>query len=209
VAYLELPTVPPETDSGVYIGLLMGAIDDWLKVPSNWLPDDFEEAYTRMEQLKAWLVRVVGMSGIVGQVEMFAFTPLPAGWLACEGQSLLREEYPALLTAIGLTFGAVDNDHFNIPDMRRKFPLGAWPTFVDLADTGGEMETVLETPNLPVHAHSGVVTLGTQSPARAVVSSGGVQNVILNGTSGSSGSGTAHNNMPPYLVLIFAICTGA
>jgi len=208
------------TLSGESVTVLLFA-SGFLDVLSNWLNkrdnplDEISDAdKDAIERLKDNLIEqlfteVQPVSPyVIGQIEMFAFETLPEFWLPCEGQSLLRSEYPELLDAIGLLFGAVDNDHFNIPDMRRKFPLGAWPTFVDVADTGGEMDTVLETPNLPVHAHSGVVTLGTQSPARAVVSSGGVQNVIMNGTSGSIGSAEPHNNMPPYLVLRFGIFAG-
>ena len=42
-------------------------------------------------------------------------TSAPTGWLACNGASLLRASYPALFTAIGTTFGAVDGTHFTLP----------------------------------------------------------------------------------------------
>lgn len=50
---------------------------------------------------------------------------VPTGFLACEGQSLLRADYPALFGAIGTSFGAVDATHFNLPDLRGRFLRGA------------------------------------------------------------------------------------
>jgi len=41
----------------------------------------------------------------------------PAGWLVCDGTSLLRASYPSLFAAIGTTYGAVDGTHFNLPDL--------------------------------------------------------------------------------------------
>lgn len=39
----------------------------------------------------------------------------PAGYLLCNGASLLRATYPALFSAIGTTWGAVDGTHFTLP----------------------------------------------------------------------------------------------
>ncbi len=50
---------------------------------------------------------------------------IPAGWLFCDGRSLLRLDYPALFAAIGTAWGAVDASHFNLPDSRDIFPVGA------------------------------------------------------------------------------------
>lgn len=205
MAFLELPQLPPDDDPGVYIGLLMGAIDDWLKMPSNWSPSDYESAYNRMEQLKDWLARVVDMSStVVGSIAFFAFNNLPDGWMLCEGQSLLREEYPALLNAIGLTFGFVDNDHFNIPNLRRKFPIGTWPTFLDLGDTGGEMDVSLTAAQNGQHSHS-VRRSGGGAGSQPAAGTGSVASSIV---TESSGSGEPHNNMPPYLALNAAIFAG-
>lgn len=50
---------------------------------------------------------------------------IPAGYLHCNGASLLRASYPALFSAIGTTYGAADGSHFNIPDFRNKLLVGA------------------------------------------------------------------------------------
>lgn len=67
-------------------------------------------------------------SGIVGveagRVEMTAAQAAPAGWLLCQGQSLLRSDYPRLFAAISTAYGAVDSTHFNVPDLRGRVPVG-------------------------------------------------------------------------------------
>lgn len=48
----------------------------------------------------------------------------PAGWLECDGSSLLRASYPTLFAAIGTAYGAADGTHFNLPDYRGMFARG-------------------------------------------------------------------------------------
>lgn len=75
-----------------------------------------------------------------GRVQMTARAAAPGGWLLCQGQSLLRTDYPALFAAIGGNYGAVDSTHFNIPDARGRtvFGLNASVTqFNALAKIGG------------------------------------------------------------------------
>jgi microcystin-dependent protein len=60
----------------------------------------------------------------IGEITDFAGSAAPAGYLLCLGQSVLRTDYPALFTAIGITFGAVDGTHFTIPDLRGRVSAG-------------------------------------------------------------------------------------
>lgn len=46
------------------------------------------------------------------------------GTLECDGTSYLRSAYPNLFNVIGTTYGAVDANHFNVPDMRGIFVRG-------------------------------------------------------------------------------------
>ncbi len=61
---------------------------------------------------------------LVGEIKAVAFETVPSGWLECNGASLVRGDYAALFTAIGTNFGTADGTHFNIPDLRGKFPRG-------------------------------------------------------------------------------------
>lgn len=72
-------------------------------------------------KLKAALISVSTPTGCVID---FAGAAAPAGFLLCNGQSVLRADYPALFTAIGVTFGSVDGTHFNVPDLRGRTVAG-------------------------------------------------------------------------------------
>ncbi|MCK9345120.1 MAG: phage tail protein, partial [Candidatus Pacebacteria bacterium] len=60
----------------------------------------------------------------IGSIVSYAGTVAPAGYLICDGSSLLRTAYPALFSAIGTTYGAADATHFNLPDLRGEFIRG-------------------------------------------------------------------------------------
>ena len=42
-------------------------------------------------------------------------SPLPDGFLLCDGSSVLRSVYSELFALIGTTYGSVDGTHFNLP----------------------------------------------------------------------------------------------
>lgn len=81
--------------------------------------------------------RIVSMTGYVvmkttspnivpsGVYFPFGGSSAPAGYLMCDGASYSRSAYPTLFTAIGTTYGAVDGNSFNVPDMRDRVPIGA------------------------------------------------------------------------------------
>lgn len=52
----------------------------------------------------------------VGEVITSGSNNTPAGYLPCDGRSLLRSEYPDLFSKIGTRYGADDELHFNLPN---------------------------------------------------------------------------------------------
>jgi len=69
----------------------------------------------------------VNLSGIdIGMIIPFAGNgDIPVGFLLCDGASVLRDTYPDLFSVIGTTYGAVDDTHFNLPDLSDRFIEGA------------------------------------------------------------------------------------
>lgn len=59
-----------------------------------------------------------------GVITAYGGASAPTGWLMCDGTSYLRTDYADLFTAIGILFGAADGTHFNVPDLRERFPRG-------------------------------------------------------------------------------------
>lgn len=75
----------------------------------------------------------------------------PIGFLLCNGQSYLRSAYPGLFAAIGTTYGSVDSNSFNVPDLRGFFVrgLGGAALLSGFIDTA--VDTSLDTVTMPNH----------------------------------------------------------
>jgi microcystin-dependent protein len=160
----------------------------------------------------------------VGTVLPYAGGSAPTGFLLCDGASKLRADYAALFAAIGTTFGAADGTHFNVPDLRGRFPLGVNGSHA-LASTGGAETHTLVTSEMPSHAHyefAGVDPAVTSANSNLGVNSApAVQNTQVAdkayavmsdnatgaglGLTSATGGDGAHNNMPPFLSLNWII----
>jgi len=132
---------------------------------------------------------------------------IPTGWLLCDGTS-------------------------GTPNLRDRFVVGAGSTYA-VGATGGAATVALATANLPAHTHTVNINTGgmsantvhshtvagTMTPPYAQHGGGGAQNGDyttgttssvnldhihnVNGNTGSIGSGTAHENLPPYYALCY------
>lgn len=59
-------------------------------------------------------------AGAIGQVAYFAVPTPPPGWLECNGQSILREDYPRYFEFLD-SVGIVENFQIALPDLRGAF----------------------------------------------------------------------------------------
>jgi len=60
----------------------------------------------------------------IGGIMPFAMNSAPPKWMACNGASLIRDDYDPLFQKIGTTYGAADSSHFSLPDLRGEFVRG-------------------------------------------------------------------------------------
>lgn len=107
-----------------------------------------------------------------GMVVPYAGSAAPTGWLFCNGQSVLRADYPYLFTALGTAYGAVDGTHFNVPDMGGRIPAGKESVATRLTTAGsgvdgatlgavgGAQSKTLVTANLPPYTPAGSIANG-------------------------------------------------
>jgi microcystin-dependent protein len=146
-----------------------------------------------------------------GALIQFAGPAAPAGWVLCTGQAISRTTFAALFTAIGTNFGVGDGaTTFNVPDLRGRTPigvgLGAGLTNRALAASGGEEAHVLTVAELPAHHHA-VHTLDEAQGGSTVGVDQAVATTVTDQNTSDTGSGNAHNIMPPFLALNMIIKT--
>ena len=128
-------------------------------------------------------------------------TAIPSGWHLCDGSS-------------------------GTPDLRNRFIVGAGSSY-DVGDTGGSNSVTLSTSQIPSHTHSigshshdiyltrvlngndsgryiGLINGDTNpTAANSLGKKGRGQTETATGNTGSAGSGSSHENRPPYFALCF------
>ena len=170
-----------------------------------------------------------------GAVVPFGGSSAPTGFLLCAGQAVSRSTYSALFGVISTTYGGGDGSStFGIPDLRGRVVAGKddmGGTSADrltgqtggvdgdnLAGTGGAETHALTEAQLASHSHaaameengddeSGITRVGLgrslgdrDDNYRTSVSDGGGDLLIAN-----TGSGSAHNNVQPTIILNYII----
>jgi microcystin-dependent protein len=160
---------------------------------------------------------VGGSSQPVGSIINFASaTTVPPGWLACNGQAVSRTDYARLFAVCGTTYGSGDGSTtFNIPNLNDRTVVG--PGGRSVGASGGAATVSLSVANMPAHNHNssgghshsivgtGTTTVASGSGATVTNSTTGNTGGTGTHTHDTVGSGTAHENMPPFLVLPYII----
>jgi microcystin-dependent protein len=155
-----------------------------------------------------------------GAVMDYAGAAAPTGWLLCDGSAVSRTTYATLFAAISTTYGSGDGTTtFNLPDARGRVGVGVGQgtglTNRVLAATGGEETHKLTVAELAVHNHAtsetphshtvaytgpvGIASGGANINSIVGASSTATSSVATGLTIQNSGSGTAHNTMPPFI----------
>jgi microcystin-dependent protein len=176
------------------------------------------------------------LTGIVavpsGAVFPFAGAAAPSGFFLCYGQAVSRTTYSALFAAIGTIYGAGNGSTtFTLPDIRGRAVAGqddmggasanrltgtsGSVNGDTLGGTGGAETHTLTTAELAAHTHgAGSYRIQTGGDAAQSSANGAVfRNEIngpgtaVSGSSSSAGSGSAHNNVQPTIILNYIIKT--
>lgn len=207
----------------IYVVPPSGTINGFAKIRVNipWMIHTFLWTGSTYIYLDAGVSRA-------GAIETYPGNAPPLGFGLANGQSLLRADHPELFVAWGTTHGAADGTHFNAPDLRDRFLVGAGLTYV-LAATGGANTVQLSTATIPshghvmdnpTHTHTVLKPVGKDGQATGFVAAGGqiwFGNVggtdnsgasAANQTTQSTGGDGFHENRPPYNAVnfIFRLC---
>lgn len=183
-------------------------------------------AFILVEDITGASVPVPGAQ-LIGAVLTYAGSTAPLGWLVCDGASLSTTVYPDLFTVIGYTYGG-SGASFNLPNLKGRVPVGRDAADIDwdvLGETRGTKTHTLTTAELASHNHTQVDhnhrygnawvddapdgSAGNRfHVASGVWSDQGFATVTANGgppVINPTGSGTAHNNIQPSIVLNYII----
>lgn len=146
-----------------------------------------------------------------GEIRLFAGNVAPPGWAFCHGQPARIDTAPRLYAAIGIRFGGDGRETFALPDLRGRVPVHRSGRIAHGA-SGGAEAVVLAGTQLPDHSHglplaaSADAGGGTRATGRAIdVAAAGGGTVVGLGKMTSSGLGTTHPNVQPYLALNYII----
>lgn len=172
----------------------------------------------------------------LGEIRMWAFSWAPEGWALCDGTVMQIQQNVALGSLLGAIFGGDGRTTFGLPDLRGRTPVAIGRSSQDtsvlynLGNKGGAEMLALNPATTPAHTHS---VAGYAGASTAIPPTGAVMANIVSSTSGSTtdfssflpaanwtaggqmaadsvsvtGSGAPHNNMQPFTVLNFTICT--
>ena len=150
-----------------------------------------------------------------GTIVMWGTGTAPSGWLLLQGQTVSRTTYSALYAVLGTLYGAGDGSTtFRLPNLKGSVPVGldaAQTEFATLGQSGGEKAHALTAAENGPHTH-GPLTAGYRYMYNGGTGSQGLREtpnvpVSNSDTTASSGSGTPHNNLQPYLVLNYIVKT--
>ena len=150
----------------------------------------------------------------IGQIRLVGFNFNPRDYAKCDGQLLPISQNSAMFALLGTTYGGDGITTFGLPDLRGRVPLHIGTSYAQ-GQTGGTETVALAANQMPTHTHALAcnVAIGTSStpagnfPASAYRSYGpGTTQVSMHASSVSSvGSGTAHDNLMPFLTINYVI----
>lgn len=166
----------------------------------------------------------------LGQISVFGFDFAPVNWQQCKGQIVNINQFSALFALLGTRFGGNGTTNFGLPNMQGnvavgqgQFPGGS--NYV-LGATGGASTIALSRPQGPTHGHdlmatitaadqkgpAGGVLAKPEIPVQTKSTTGKLYNAnpldtALNAPISPIGNGQPHDNLQPFLVLNYCICT--
>jgi len=161
------------------------------------------------------------MDAYTGEIRLFGGNYAPHNWALCDGSLLPISSNTALFSLLGNRYGGNGKVSFGLPDLRGCVPVnqgsGQGLTPRSVGDYYGTETETLTAATMPAHQHS---LSGSTSPANTASPEGATfgAGVSMFTTSapniqypaelvGAYGQSGPHENMAPFQVLNYIICT--
>ncbi len=151
-----------------------------------------------------------------GVIMQYAGSSAPSGWLFCDGSAISRTTYANLFAVVSTTYGTGDGSTtFNLPNFKGRMPVGVGQgntaeggglgTNRVRGATGGEETHTITSAEMPSHTHTFTTVDAAGATVDNAVRGGGANPTTA--TTSATGTGNAHENMSPFLVVNFIIKT--
>ena len=166
----------------------------------------------------------------LAEIRIMPITYAPRGWAFCQGQLMPINQFTALFSLLGVTYGGDGRSSFGLPNLQGNVPVGVGQgpglSRYDLGQAAGTTTVTIDTNSMARHTHPLAADDGTangSSPSARYYAKGdwndtGTNRVVSSYNQvtpdttmridaiANTGGGQGHNNMMPYLALNFCIC---
>ena len=157
----------------------------------------------------------------VAEIRLVGFNFPPKGWATCDGQLLPISQNTALFSLLGTNFGGDGKSTFGLPNLDGSFPVGQGQgqglTDRFIGESGGAEAVTLIDSEIPFHQHMIQAldavgdnpvpignTLARYPGAYQQNTSANLNPMALQQLAPAGGS-QPHNNMQPYLTMLYII----
>lgn len=171
------------------------------------------------------------MDEYLGIVKLFAGNFAPQGWMFCNGAILSIQQYTALFSLLGTTYGGNGTTTFALPNLMGRVAVGAGNgaglPAVTPGQAAGTATATLTNSNMPAHTHgqqflSGAATTPTPATNLSLAQANGTVpgtgdstttniygsagTAVAGGQTAAAGGNQPFSIMPPYLGMNYIIC---
>lgn len=181
-----------------HVGEAIGALSlesEWVEIEDS-VSDVVDSA---MASLLAYYANLM-----VGSVSSWMFSPPPPGWLALDGTTYDKADYPELWEV--LPDGLKSASDFTLPDMAEQFQAGT-NTESEIGDQAGDNSFALTVGQLPTHSHLYTppsLTIEAETPTTPLPTAG----IGTPTQTGTTGNGDVIDNRPEHVLFSFAVYAG-
>jgi microcystin-dependent protein len=202
-----MPYLTPEAEGGTVYRLLaipsgfLSQVDGAIGELANYWNWEQFGAMTPLQCAAAmfsmWEDFVMG-SMLIGMVVPYVGVTIPNNVLVCDGSVYNRVDYPYLYAVLAAAYKDTA-DTFHVPNLVDSFVMG---DSENSETSGGEATHTLTIDEIPSHNHP---IHGPSTFPYGTIPEVTVDGSVIASSTGDTGGGEAHNNLPPFVAMMYVI----